>query len=158
MAPDLWLQLRDGYGAGYRILVSQLPTGGEVAVSVDLDKLTAAPLGSAAAPLTLTGFDLMYGASSNEDDSEVTIRHLAVSDTATGPAVPVPHPPATGPAPARPSRSAAPPPRTGWSPSPTPRPPPAARRTGATASTPWCSRPAPPRPAPRSRPSPPAAT
>ncbi|MFF0393504.1 FtsX-like permease family protein [Kitasatospora sp. NPDC004615] len=94
-APDLWLHLRDAFGAQYRVLVPQLPAQGEKSFSVDLDALTAAPLGSAAAPLSLTGFELTYGTNSKDSASEVTIRRLAVSDTATGPATPVPTPPGT---------------------------------------------------------------
>ncbi|MFD8481613.1 FtsX-like permease family protein [Kitasatospora sp. NPDC059673] len=94
-APDLWLHLRDGFGAGYRVLVPQLPVQGERTFSVDLDALTAAPLGSAAAPLSLIGFELTYGTNTRDSASEVTLRRLAVSDTATGPATPVPAPPGT---------------------------------------------------------------
>ncbi|MFJ8441810.1 FtsX-like permease family protein [Kitasatospora griseola] len=91
-APDFWLHLRDGYGATYRVLVPQLPNEGEATVSVDLSTQTAAPLGSIAAPLTLTGFELTYGSNSNYTVNELTIRRLAVSDTAAGPATPVPAP------------------------------------------------------------------
>ncbi|MFJ1795847.1 FtsX-like permease family protein [Kitasatospora griseola] len=91
-APDLWLHLRDGFGAQYRVLVPQLPTRSEQSFSVSLDALTAAPLGSVASPLSLVGFELTYGTNTRDSASEVTIRRLAVSDTATGPATPVPAP------------------------------------------------------------------
>ncbi|MGW4379024.1 FtsX-like permease family protein [Kitasatospora sp. NPDC004531] len=91
-APDLWLQLRDRFGAGYRVLVQDLPTNGERTVSVNLDRLTAAPLGSVAAPVTLTGIDLSYGRSAGQTSGQVTIRRLAVSDTVAGTAAPVPAP------------------------------------------------------------------
>ncbi|MBB4946947.1 hypothetical protein F4556_002482 [Kitasatospora gansuensis] len=91
-APDLWLRLRDGFGASHRILVSQLPPRSELTVSVDLGALTAAPLGSVAAPLTLTGFELTHPTGSREGGGELTVRRLAVSDTATGPATTVPAP------------------------------------------------------------------
>ncbi|BFV57311.1 ABC transporter permease [Kitasatospora sp. CMC57] len=91
-APDLWLQLRDGFGAAHRILVPQLPPRGELTVSVDLGALTAAPLGAVAAPLTLTGFELTHPTGVRENDGELTVRRLAVSDTATGPATAVPAP------------------------------------------------------------------
>ncbi|MFF0390175.1 FtsX-like permease family protein [Kitasatospora sp. NPDC004615] len=92
-APFVWLNLRDGFGAAYRILMPQLPNQGEATVSVDLGPQTAAPLGSIAAPLTLTGFELTYGSSTGFTTNELTIRQLAVSDTAAGPATPVPAPP-----------------------------------------------------------------
>ncbi|MFJ5927185.1 FtsX-like permease family protein [Kitasatospora sp. NPDC092948] len=91
-APDLWLHLRDAFGASYRVLLPQLPDQGEVTVSVSLESLTAAPLGSAAAPLTLTGFELTYGSNAADAADEVTVRRFALSDTASGPAVPVPMP------------------------------------------------------------------
>ncbi|GGR00170.1 FtsX-like permease family protein [Kitasatospora griseola] len=91
-APDVWLHLRDGFGAAYRVLLPQLPGQGEVTVSVDLSAQTAAPLGSIAAPLTLTGFELTYGSNASLAANELTIRRLAVSDTAAGPATPVPAP------------------------------------------------------------------
>ncbi|WP_405019217.1 ABC transporter permease [Kitasatospora sp. NBC_00070] len=94
-APDLWLQLRDGFGTAHRILVTQLPTRGEQTVSVDLGSLTAAPLGSVAAPLTLTGFELLHPTGSREGGGELTVRRLAVADTATGPATAVPAPAGT---------------------------------------------------------------
>ncbi|MFE1320270.1 FtsX-like permease family protein [Kitasatospora phosalacinea] len=88
-APDLWLQLRDGFGAAHRVLVPQLPARGELTVPVGLDAFTAAPLGSAAAPLTLTGFGLAYPSGWSESASELTVRQVAVADRADGPAVPV---------------------------------------------------------------------
>ncbi|OKJ05283.1 FtsX-like permease family protein [Kitasatospora sp. CB01950] len=88
-APDLWLQLRDKFGAAYRILAPQLPIRGETTLSVNLNALTAAPLGSVAAPLTLTGLELTYGTNSSEAASEVTLRRLAVADSVTAAPTPV---------------------------------------------------------------------
>ncbi|WP_457030347.1 FtsX-like permease family protein [Kitasatospora sp. P5_F3] len=91
-SPDLWLQLRDGFGVSHRVLVPQLPPRSELTVSVDLGALTAAPLGAVAAPLTLTGFELTHPTGPREGGGELTVRRLAVSDTATGPATAVPVP------------------------------------------------------------------
>ncbi|MFK0193045.1 FtsX-like permease family protein [Kitasatospora sp. NPDC090308] len=91
-APDLWLQLRDGFGAVHRVLVPQLPVRGELTVPVDLGALAAAPLGSVAAPLSLTGLGLTYPAGWGESRTELTVRRVAVADGAGGAAVPVPVP------------------------------------------------------------------
>ncbi|WP_033214582.1 FtsX-like permease family protein [Kitasatospora phosalacinea] len=91
-APGLWLWVRDGFGTAHRLLVPQLPARGELTVSVDLDALAAAPLGSAAGPLTLTGFGLTYPSGGNERSSELTVRRIEVADRADGPGVPVPVP------------------------------------------------------------------
>ncbi|MEU5384783.1 FtsX-like permease family protein [Kitasatospora cineracea] len=88
-APDLWLQLRDGFGTLHRVLVPQLPVQGELTVPVDLGPLTAAPLGSIAEPLTLTGLGLTYPSAWGQSRSELTLRQVAVADSAAGAAVPV---------------------------------------------------------------------
>ncbi|MBT2449587.1 FtsX-like permease family protein [Streptomyces sp. ISL-43] len=100
--PGLVLMLRDRFGITYRIALSQLPADGEATVSVNLDSLVGAPLGSAAAPLRVTGLVFMYDRASwrpGTDDldtpdpskmfDELTIRSLAVSQTRDGAAVPV---------------------------------------------------------------------
>ncbi|MEV7216450.1 FtsX-like permease family protein [Kitasatospora cineracea] len=87
--PDLWLQLRDGFGTLHRVLVPQLPLRGDLTARVDLGPLTAAPLGSIAQPLTLTGLGLTYPSGWDQDATVLTVHHVAVSDSATGTAVPV---------------------------------------------------------------------
>ncbi|MGW8779710.1 FtsX-like permease family protein [Streptomyces sp. NPDC055796] len=93
------LLLRDRFGLTYRTPMVQLPAAGPATASVDLGALTGAPLGSAAAPLTLAGIALSYGAGEEGSDfgaggsaaagAELTVRRVAVADTAAGRAEPV---------------------------------------------------------------------
>ncbi|MFE2145011.1 FtsX-like permease family protein [Streptomyces sp. NPDC059456] len=96
----LGLLLRDRFGLTYRAPMAQLPTGGATTVSVDLGGLTGAPLGSAAAPLTLAGLAVSYvpgeGGSTDfgvpepaDAGGELTVRRLAVAETPGGRAEPV---------------------------------------------------------------------
>ncbi|GHE37532.1 ABC transporter permease [Streptomyces vinaceus] len=97
--PGIGLLLRDRFGLTYRTPMVQLPGTGASTVSVDLGAPTGAPLGSAAAPLTLAGIAVSYGAGEEypgldaeekaPGGAELTVRRLAVSDTATGRAEPV---------------------------------------------------------------------
>ncbi|MGP3683847.1 FtsX-like permease family protein [Streptomyces sp. IBSNAI002] len=108
--PGLGLLLRDRFGTTYRSPMLQLPDTGEATLSVDLDALAGAPLGSAAAPLSLAGLVLSYGLEAGpgrglegpgtggpELPGELTVRRLAVASAPGGAAVPVPLP-ATPPA------------------------------------------------------------
>ncbi|MER5864141.1 ABC transporter permease [Kitasatospora sp. NPDC002040] len=88
-SPDLWLLLRDGLGTSHRIPLPRLPSRGEATVPVDLGALTAAPLGSVAAPLTVTGLAVSFDTGYTEESSTLTVRRIGVSDTPTGPATPV---------------------------------------------------------------------
>ncbi|MFD0257346.1 FtsX-like permease family protein [Kitasatospora indigofera] len=89
--PGLWLMLRDRFGTTYRTLVPGLPAEGEAKVSVDLAALTDAPLGSVAAPLTLTGLVVGYGWAGGERiEGELTVGRIAAADTPDGPAAPLP--------------------------------------------------------------------
>ncbi|MFB6810772.1 FtsX-like permease family protein [Streptomyces sp. NPDC056387] len=105
----LGLLLRDRFGLTYRAPMAQLPTGGATTVSVDLGGLTGAPLGSAAAPLTLAGLAVSYvpGEYGSPDFSvpeppdaggELTVRRLAVAEAPGGRAEPVAVPAAAVPA------------------------------------------------------------
>ncbi|OKI30693.1 ABC transporter permease [Streptomyces sp. CB03911] len=100
--PGLWLMLRDRFGTTYRTLVPGLPAEGEAKLSVDLAALTDAPLGSVAAPLTLTGLVVGYGWAGGERiEGELTVSRIAAADTPDGPAVPLPAGPDWSQAPAQ---------------------------------------------------------
>ncbi|WP_405761349.1 FtsX-like permease family protein [Streptomyces sp. NBC_00045] len=103
----LGLLLRDRFGLTYRAPMAQLPTGGATTVSVDLGALTGAPLGSAAAPLTLAGIAVSYVPGENgasdfavpeppDAGGELTVRRLSVADAPAGRAEPVPTPATAG--------------------------------------------------------------
>ncbi|MEU8516756.1 FtsX-like permease family protein [Kitasatospora sp. NPDC048722] len=87
--PEARLMLRDRYGITYKVALSTLPLRGDVRATADLSKLVDAPLGSPAAPLTLVGVLVSFG---DRTEGELTVNRLAVSDTADGPAAPVPVP------------------------------------------------------------------
>ncbi|MFE5609992.1 FtsX-like permease family protein [Streptomyces sp. NPDC056540] len=80
------LLLRDRFGATYGTPSVTLPEGGDVTLPFLLDALTGAPVGSAATPLTLAGIRLSYAGDGDApgDGSELTLRRIAVSDTADG--------------------------------------------------------------------------
>ncbi|WP_371495922.1 ABC transporter permease [Kitasatospora sp. NBC_00374] len=87
---DLWLLLTDRLGLTHRVPVPALPAEGEATTSVDLATAAGAPLGSAAAPLTLTGFVVSGGAQPREKViGELTVRRLTVADSPQGPATEV---------------------------------------------------------------------
>ncbi|MFE3558129.1 FtsX-like permease family protein, partial [Streptomyces sp. NPDC059193] len=103
--PGLGLLLRDRFGMTFRSPMLQLPDTGEATLSVDLDALAGAPLGSVAAPLSLAGLVLSYGLEAGpgygleepgtggpELPGELTVRRLAVASAPGGAAVPVPLP------------------------------------------------------------------
>ncbi|MFD9369465.1 FtsX-like permease family protein [Streptomyces sp. NPDC060020] len=85
------LLLRDRFGATHGTPSVTLPTGGDATLAFPLDALTGAPIGSAAAPLTLAGLRLSYAGDEGPagDGSELTVRRIGVSDTADGAATPV---------------------------------------------------------------------
>ncbi|WP_030157963.1 FtsX-like permease family protein [Streptomyces sp. NRRL S-244] len=97
--PGIGLLVRDRFGLTYRTPMVQLPATGAATASVDLGALTGAPLGSAAAPLTLAGIAVSYGSGEEGSDFgtgeaaatgvELAVRRLAVAETAAGPAQPV---------------------------------------------------------------------
>lgn len=83
------LLLRDRFGATHATPSVTLPTGGDATLPFLLDSLTGAPVGSAAAPLTLAGIRLSYAGESGPagDGGELTVRRIAVADTPDGGAV-----------------------------------------------------------------------
>ncbi|MDX3534572.1 ABC transporter permease [Streptomyces sp. MB09-01] len=92
------LLLRDRFGATHGTPSVTLPTSGDATLTFPLDTLTGAPIGSAAAPLTLAGIRLSYAGDEGPagDGSELTLRRIGVSDTADGGATAVAAPgPAT---------------------------------------------------------------
>ncbi|MGW9072612.1 FtsX-like permease family protein [Streptomyces yangpuensis] len=90
--------LRDRFGALHGTQSVTLPAGGDTTLAFPLDTLTGAPVGTAATPLTLAGLRLSYAGDGSPpgDGSELTLRRIAVSDTADGSATAVPAPAATG--------------------------------------------------------------
>ncbi|MGZ9935302.1 FtsX-like permease family protein [Streptomyces sp. NC-S4] len=80
------LLLRDRFGAVYGTPSVTLPQGGDVTLPFLLDALTGAPVGSTATPLTLAGIRLSYAGDGDDpgDGSELTLRRIAVSNTADG--------------------------------------------------------------------------
>ncbi|MFJ9943212.1 FtsX-like permease family protein [Streptomyces erythrochromogenes] len=89
--------LRDRFGAVHGTQSVTLPAGGDATLAFPLDTLTGAPVGSAAAPLTLAGLRLSYAGDGGPpgDGSELNLRRIAVSDTVDGAAAAVPAPAAT---------------------------------------------------------------
>ncbi|MFJ3921857.1 FtsX-like permease family protein [Streptomyces sp. NPDC090022] len=89
------LLLRDRFGATYATPSATLPTAGDATLPFSLDALTGAPVGSAAAPLTLAGIRLSYGGDGGPpgDGSELTVRRIAASPTPTAEATTTPPPP-----------------------------------------------------------------
>ncbi|MEV6677271.1 ABC transporter permease [Streptomyces erythrochromogenes] len=91
--------LRDRFGAVHGTQSVTLPTGGDATLAFPLDTLTGAPVGSAAAPLTLAGLRLSYAGDGGPpgDGSELALRRITVSDTVDGAAAAVPAPATAGP-------------------------------------------------------------
>ncbi|WP_405426944.1 FtsX-like permease family protein [Streptomyces erythrochromogenes] len=89
--------LRDRFGAVHGTQSVTLPANGDATLAFPLDTLTGAPVGSAAAPLTLAGLRLSYAGDGGPpgDGSELNLRRIAVSDTVDGAAAAVPAPAAT---------------------------------------------------------------
>ncbi|WP_073918265.1 FtsX-like permease family protein [Streptomyces sp. CB00455] len=102
----LGLLLRDRFGLTFRSPMLALPDSGEATVSVDLDALAGAPLGSVATPLSVSGLVFSYGLQEGDArlagagaergaggfgaEGELAVRRLAVADTPGGASVPVP--------------------------------------------------------------------
>ncbi|MEV7184420.1 FtsX-like permease family protein [Kitasatospora sp. NPDC093102] len=91
--PQVRLLLRDRFGLVHKVLFGDLPLNGQVRSSIPLGALVDAPVGSVAAPLTVVGATVDFG---DRSEGEVTVRNLAVSDTAGGPATTVPVPTGAG--------------------------------------------------------------
>ncbi|KJS53635.1 hypothetical protein VM98_24085 [Streptomyces rubellomurinus subsp. indigoferus] len=87
--PEVRLLLRDRFGFVHKVPFPTLPFDGDVHASVALGPLVDAPVGAAAAPLTVVGATVTF---SDRMDGVVTVHRLAVSDTADGPATAVPVP------------------------------------------------------------------
>ncbi|WBP90715.1 ABC transporter permease [Kitasatospora cathayae] len=87
--PEVALLLRDRFGYVHKAPFAALPVNGDLRASAPLSALVDAPMGSAAAPLTVVGATVSY---SDRADGEITVRGLAVSDSADGPAADVPVP------------------------------------------------------------------
>ncbi|MFJ9950196.1 FtsX-like permease family protein [Kitasatospora sp. NPDC091207] len=95
--PDVWLVLRDRFGSTFRAPLAGVPNQGDAVATADLAALTDAPVGSAAAPLTLAGMVVVFGSDRTPAlTGDLTVHRIGVSDTATGPAGPVAAP--AGPA------------------------------------------------------------
>ncbi|MEV7600709.1 ABC transporter permease [Kitasatospora sp. NPDC089797] len=92
-APELTLLLRDRFGYVHKVRLTGIQPDGEQHVSTSLSTLVDAPMGSVAAPLTLVGATVT---SSDRAAGTVTVRRLAVSDTADGAATDVPVPAGLG--------------------------------------------------------------
>ncbi|WP_405704441.1 FtsX-like permease family protein [Streptomyces sp. NBC_00069] len=94
--PGISLLLRDRFGLTFRTPMMTIPADGEATLSADLGALTDAPVGSAAAPLSLVGMAVGYSAIMPEPGGfrvsagELAVRRISASDTASGAAVPVP--------------------------------------------------------------------
>ncbi|MEV0411517.1 FtsX-like permease family protein [Streptomyces sp. NPDC050448] len=93
-APGISLLLRDRFGLTFRTPMMPIPGEGEATLSAHLNALADAPIGAAAAPLSLAGMTVGYAAPMPGDfrpaGAELAIRRIAVSDTASGAAVPLP--------------------------------------------------------------------
>ncbi|MFJ3219184.1 FtsX-like permease family protein [Kitasatospora sp. NPDC086801] len=84
--PEARLLLRDRFGMVHKVSFGTLPLNGDAKVSASLTTLVDAPLGSAAAPLTVVGVIASFG---DRSDGELTVHRLSASDSADGPATAV---------------------------------------------------------------------
>ncbi|MER8103087.1 FtsX-like permease family protein [Kitasatospora sp. NPDC094016] len=84
--PEARLLVRDRFGVIHKVAFGTLPLTGDAKVSASLTTLVDAPLGSAAAPLTVVGVIVSFG---DRSDGELTVRRLSASDSADGPATAV---------------------------------------------------------------------
>ncbi|MFJ9442218.1 FtsX-like permease family protein [Kitasatospora sp. NPDC101235] len=91
--PEVRLLLRDRFGLVHKVAFGDLPPNGQVRSSITLGALVDAPVGSVAAPLTVVGATVTFG---DRSEGEVTVRNLAVSESAGGPATAVPVPTGAG--------------------------------------------------------------
>ncbi|MFI6001522.1 FtsX-like permease family protein [Streptomyces sp. NPDC051366] len=94
--PGISLLLRDRFGLTFRTPMMTIPADGEATLSAHLGALTDAPVGSAAAPLSLVGMAVGYSALMPEtgefrvSTGELAVRRISASDTSSGAAVPLP--------------------------------------------------------------------
>ncbi|MEU1289402.1 ABC transporter permease [Kitasatospora sp. NPDC005856] len=91
--PEVRLLLRDRFGLVHKVPFGELPLNGDARSSIRLGALVDAPVGSVAAPLSVVGATVAFG---DRSEGEVTVRSLAVSETADGPSTAVPVPAGTG--------------------------------------------------------------
>ncbi|WP_371515598.1 FtsX-like permease family protein [Kitasatospora sp. NBC_01300] len=84
--PEARLLVRDRFGVIHKVAFGSLPLNGDAKVSASLTTMVDAPLGSAAAPLTVVGVIVSFG---DRSDGELTVRRLSASDSADGPATAV---------------------------------------------------------------------
>ncbi|MFE4515411.1 FtsX-like permease family protein [Kitasatospora sp. NPDC056783] len=91
--PEVRLLLRDRFGLVHKVPFGDLPLNGRVRSSVALGAMVDAPVGSVAAPLSVVGAIVSFG---DRSVGDVTVRNLAVSETADGPATAVPVPGGVG--------------------------------------------------------------
>ncbi|MFI8083077.1 FtsX-like permease family protein [Kitasatospora sp. NPDC086009] len=88
--PEVWLMLRDRFGATFRAPLAGVPEQGGAVATADLSALTGAPVGSAAAPLTMAGLVVVFGSDRVVPLSgTLTVGRIGLADSATGPATPV---------------------------------------------------------------------
>ncbi|MFG3054053.1 FtsX-like permease family protein [Kitasatospora sp. NPDC048239] len=93
VGPEVWLMLRDRFGSTYRAALAGIPAQGDAVATADLATLAGAPVGSAAAPLTVAGLVVVFGQDGAAPHSgNLTVRRIGVADTAHGPATAVPVP------------------------------------------------------------------
>ncbi|WP_424215256.1 FtsX-like permease family protein [Streptomyces sp. BI20] len=91
--PTLSLILRDADGLTHRTPAAPVPADGRTRLSVDLDPVAGAPLGTPPARLTLAGLVLDFGLGLNSPtNGQVTVHGLAAADRAGGDAVRIPLP------------------------------------------------------------------
>ncbi|MFB7663312.1 FtsX-like permease family protein [Kitasatospora sp. NPDC056138] len=87
--PTVNLWLRDRFGVPYEVQVPVLPVGDRT-VSVDLGPDLGAPLGAAAAPLTIAGIVITFDRAEEPGViGELTVHRIAAADSADGPATAV---------------------------------------------------------------------
>ncbi|WP_406209496.1 ABC transporter permease [Kitasatospora sp. NBC_01560] len=100
--PEAWLLLRDRFGSTFRAPLTGVPVRGDGVATADLAALTGAPVGSAAAPLTVAGLVVVHGwpdrvaSGAAPLTGGLTVRRISAAATAGGPAVTVPAPAGLG--------------------------------------------------------------
>ncbi|WP_395297943.1 FtsX-like permease family protein [Kitasatospora hibisci] len=97
LPPEAWVLLRDRFGDTFRVPLTGVPARGSAVATADLAAVAGAPVGTPAAPLTLAGLILALGTEQGPPlVGELSVRGIAVADSAAGPATAVPAP--AGPA------------------------------------------------------------
>ncbi|MFJ3792814.1 FtsX-like permease family protein [Kitasatospora sp. NPDC090091] len=93
LPPQAWVLLRDRFGDTFRVPLTGVPARGSAVATADLAAVAGAPVGTPAAPLTLAGLVLALGTEQGPPlVGELSVRGIAVADSATGPATAVPAP------------------------------------------------------------------